>query len=132
MILSVKPRKFILTLTFLNLTLMRKPKLLLNPPPLRVRRICLLMMQLLAMESQLLLKTKPNSLRVMPVSPRMLFKRMLKIPPLINNFFLWNCNYLGNSLLTYPKFVACKTFLLRALSNIYLFYFLSTFMTLNM
>ena len=44
-------------------------------------------------------------------------------PPHQYFFYLWNCNYLGNSLLTYPKFVACKTFLLRALSNIYLFYF---------
>ena len=65
---SVRPRKLNLTLTFLNLILMRKPRLLLNPSPLRVHRIYLLMMQPLATRSQLLLKTKPSSSMVMPVS----------------------------------------------------------------
>ena len=65
---SVRPRKLNLTLTFLNLILMCKPRLLLNPSPLRVHRIYLLMMQPLATRSQLLLKTKPSSSMVMPVS----------------------------------------------------------------
>ena len=87
MTLSVRPRKLILTLTFLNSILIHKPKLLLNPSPLRVRRICLLTMQPLATESQLLLKTEPNSLTMMPVNPWM-FKRMLKTPPLISKLLL--------------------------------------------
>ena len=47
----LRPRKLILTLTFLNSTLIRKPKLLLSSLPLRVRRICLLMMQFWVKES---------------------------------------------------------------------------------
>ena len=87
---SVKPRKLILALTFLNSILMHKPRLLLNLSPLRVQRIYLLMMQLLAMKSQLLLKTKPSLSSVMPINLRV-FKRMLKTPPppLINNLFFW-------------------------------------------
>ena len=61
------------------------------------------------------------------------FKRMLKTPPssLIFFFLGGNCNYLGNRVLIYPSFLACKTFPLRALSNIYLFYCMSIFMILN-
>ena len=73
----LRPRKLILTLTFLNSTLIRKPKLLLSPLPLRVRRICLLMMQFWVTKSQLLFKAKPSPSRVMLVSLRMLSKRML-------------------------------------------------------
>ena len=46
--LSIRPRKLILILIFSNLILTHRLKLLLNPSPLRVRRICLLMMQPLA------------------------------------------------------------------------------------
>ena len=44
MMLFVKPRKLILILTFPNSTLTHRPKPLLNPLPLKVRRICLLTM----------------------------------------------------------------------------------------
>ena len=73
-------KKAYLDLDFSQLNIDVQPRLLLNPSPLRVWRIYLLMMQFLATESQLLLKTKPSPLRVMPVSLRV-FKRMLKIPP---------------------------------------------------
>ena len=81
-------KKAYLDLDFLNLILMRKPRPLLNLSPLRVRRIYLLMMQSLAMGSQLMLKAKPSPLMVMFVSLRA-FKKMLKTPPLISSFFFF-------------------------------------------
>ena len=89
MIFSVKSRKLILTLTFLSSILIPKPKLPLSPLPLRVRRIYLLMIQFLVIESQLLFKAKPSPSWMMPIGARTLSKRMLKTSPLLSNLFFF-------------------------------------------
>ena len=124
--LSIRPRKLIT-----NLILTHRLEPLLNPSPLRVRRICLLTMQPLATGSLFQLWTKPSSLMVMLICPWML-KRMSKTQPLLSSFFFFFFGEIVTILGTaYFNFVCCLWHVWHSLywvlSNFYLFYLFAYF-----